>query len=224
MSRGTPSGSFRRTAGCSGQREAFTLIELLVVIGIIGILASLLLPSLAKGKQQGYKALCLSNLRQLGISIRLYQDDNRSHFPTKWVADTDAGGRPKLKNARFALGGPDPGHSPCLDYTYFPRARVRPLYDYMRPSAVYRCPVDRGEDLEAPCGQHLLKPSDFFCLGCSYQYNAGELHYPAEGGTRQRQADAADGLSDKPESWVPEPSRYILMHEPGARPYSRCFG
>ena len=62
--------------------RAFTLTELLAVMAIIGVLASMILPALARSKTNAQNAACINNLRQLGIAIRLYSDDNGYMMPT----------------------------------------------------------------------------------------------------------------------------------------------
>jgi len=80
----------RSCEGALRGRRAFTLIELLVVIAIIGILAGLLLPSLAKAKSRGQRVACISNLKQIALGFRMWADENSNFYP--WQVSTNKDG------------------------------------------------------------------------------------------------------------------------------------
>jgi prepilin-type N-terminal cleavage/methylation domain-containing protein/prepilin-type processing-associated H-X9-DG protein len=182
--------------GNNARPVAFTLIELLVVIAIIAILAAMLLPALSAAKERAKMTNCISNQRQIGVAFKFYADDNSAKFPP--LGPSGAG---------FQFGGDDP-HDTTWTPALWP-ATNRPLWNYTKSRQLYRCPSDRGVT-----GGGRVWSSFFFALGSSYRYNTS----PWVSTTLVTQADPSLGLSEKSESWIPSPSRHILMHDPSALP------
>jgi prepilin-type processing-associated H-X9-DG protein/prepilin-type N-terminal cleavage/methylation domain-containing protein len=82
-------------------RTAFTLVELLVVIGIIAVLVSILLPALARARESAKAVVCASNLKQLGMALAMYVNDNNDYTP-RFMYDP---------NTAAATPSPEPGWS-----------------------------------------------------------------------------------------------------------------
>jgi prepilin-type N-terminal cleavage/methylation domain-containing protein/prepilin-type processing-associated H-X9-DG protein len=117
-------------------RRGFTLIELLVVIAIIAILAAILFPVFAKAREKARQTACLSNLKQLGLSIIMYADDYDGVYPMNYQ-DASSG----------------PGTAAQIPLTWPNR-----LLPYLKNTQVYACRSDsRPPNVDFPGCRPLLQ-------------------------------------------------------------------
>jgi len=75
-------GAFRRAP----RRSAFTLVELLVVVAILGLLLTMLMPTLSRAKEIARQTYCMTNLKPVGMAIRLYEEDNSGYQVARHVS------------------------------------------------------------------------------------------------------------------------------------------
>jgi prepilin-type N-terminal cleavage/methylation domain-containing protein/prepilin-type processing-associated H-X9-DG protein len=201
------------SANCKSSQQGFTLIELLVVIAIIAILASLLLPALSRAKESTQVTKCLNNLRQIGLGLYMYAEDNNDTLPPRDKQQFSPASTPYLAYAP-ALGGRDPARG----FDFVPRATNRLLYRYVSSFESFRCAADKGQNFHAGsgwAGSGPLKPSNYESIGCSYRFNGNFW----DNLTREKAADPEYNLTGKKVSWAPNPSLFIMMHEPPAFVY-----
>ena len=181
------------------RQNAFTLVELLVVIAIIGILAALLLPALQRSKLSAQRAVCINNLKQVGMAVKMYVTDHDDTLPgaskppsNYWKTNGIAVWniyKSLVKNYVGLSGASSPDDS------------------------VFACPADKffnygtpGSFANAPL--HEQTNSDF----SSYDFNTGNL---------RNRKNMYPGIAGLKESSIVEPTKTVLVGEmPAWIPFS----
>ncbi len=180
--------------------KAFTLIELLVVIAIIAILASMLLPTLSRAKEQGQRSKCIANIKQILLATHMYVQDFSDSLPyTSWSSDTL-----NVPNWCYVrTGNPQPNKD---DVT---RGQ---LWPYHNQKLLYWCPIEqtnnvffRARDMQV-CSYTMNGSVSGFTISppnarpyTSYKMASFKPHYMIYWESDERQPSYYDNVASRPD-------------------------
>ena len=137
------------------KKRGFTLIELLVVIAIIAILAAILLPALARAREAARRASCQSQVKQMGLALIMYAQNNREYLPCAW------------SNATTLFTSP-------AQYSYNCDWMAYLLPKYVKDGKLFYCPStghDGSERYKVP-----IPPEYAYARPCIGPYSYGHYH------------------------------------------------
>ena len=167
------------------ERSGFTLIELLVVIAIIAILAAILFPVFAKVREKARQTSCASNMKQLGLAIMQYTQDNDEHYPDGYDGQTTDVTQGKL--------------------LYWPAA----IFPYVKSYGAYQCP-DNPHSSQIGCAyiynNHALNMTSLASVDSPAQIimlaDGGTTPYWADPAKDPKNVNTAHGLNSDYTIWL----------------------
>lgn len=188
----------------TSRKSAFTLVETLVVLGILALLSAILLPAFATVRGRARQTSCLSNLKQIGVSVGMYMQDYDGRYPR--AVDP-------LDHAYPLVWSDYPDFS--KDIANFPLVNVA-LQPYLKSTQVFACPADTGFT-ESDFNDEMpldATPTSFEKFGTSYYYRTelaaldkGELAVQNLAGVNL----LFDGKGYWHGTWVPKAKRYNCL-------------
>jgi general secretion pathway protein G len=192
----------------------FTLIELLTVIGIIAILAALLFPVFSSARGKARQIACVSNLRQLGMSVAMYTQDYDGLYP--YMVD------PADKYTPF-IWSSDPAFMADIPSIGLVQVVLQP---YVKSLELFHCPSDYGFDTEDFTGLYIdptgnppnANPSSFKKFGTSYYYRTEIAEKHASDSSIQYPSQLNvlfDGAGKWHGGWLSQNWRYNVMFGDG---------
>lgn len=186
---------------------AFSLVELLTVIAVLAVLAGLLFPVFATARGKAREITCISNLRQIGLAIRMYAQDYDELYP--WAVDATDKYTPVIWNA----------HPQWQVWIPFMPMLQDVLEPYMKSKELFHCPADTGYDVEDFTGVPLdANPTSFARFGTSYNYRT-EIAFRGAGEATFTNPTQLNVIFDAAGKWhgglLVDRLRYNVLHGDG---------